>query len=125
MTEKMTQKEMFRHIMEIVSEEEHEVIEFCKARIEQLEKPRAKKENTEAIEFAAGVATYMADYGEPDGFEGFTNKELAEHFEVSSQKMSAALRRLVNEGAVVRIEGKPVRFKLAENVEVEAEVESF
>lgn len=80
--------------------------------IAQLSKPRKKKENYEAIEFAAGVATWMSEH------EGaFTNKELAAAFEVSPQKMSAALRRLVEEGTVVRVEGErksdPATFELA------------
>ena len=111
MAEKMTQKEMFALIAEAMADNA-EVVEFCNHKIELLEKPRKAKVNTEAVEFAAGVATALAEADEP-----MTNKDLAAQFEVSSQKMAAALRRLVNEGAVERIEGEgtknPATFKLA------------
>lgn len=113
---KATRKELFERIIETM-ENDAEVVEMCNKYIAQLSKKREPKVNTAAIEFAAGVVTYMSDYGMPEGFDGFTNKELAEHFEVSSQKMSAALRRLVEEGAVKRIEGEkksaPAKFVLA------------
>ena len=98
MTEKMTRKEMFELIAATMADNA-EVVAMCEKYIEQLSKPRKKKENYEAIEFAAGVATWLSEH------EGtFTNKELAAAFEVSSQKMSAALKRLVAEGTVNRIE---------------------
>lgn len=108
---KATRKELFERIANYMMDDA-EVVAMCEKYIAALSKPRKKKENYEAIEFAAGVATWMSEH------EGaFTNKELAAAFEVSPQKMSAALRRLVEEGTVVRVEGErksdPATFELA------------
>ena len=61
MTEKMTRKEMFELIAATMADNA-EVVAMCEKYIEQLSKPRKKKENYEAIEFAAGVATWMAEH---------------------------------------------------------------
>ena len=59
----------------------------------------------------ARIATVMADHP-------VTNKEMAAEFAVSAQKMSAALRFLVNEGRVIRHEGEkksdPATFEVAD-----------
>ena len=108
---KVTRKELFERIIDAMSDD-REVVEMCEKYIAQLTKPRKKTENKEAAEFRAAVATWLAEH------EGaYTNSELAEAMEVSAQKMSAALRVLVNDGAVIRIEpenkkDKPV-FTLA------------
>lgn len=108
---KATRKELFERIANTMMDDA-EVVEMCEKYIAALSKPRKKKENTAAIEFAASVATYMSEHEAP-----FTNKDLAAAFEVSPQKMSAALRRLVEEGTVVRNDAEkakdPTTFTLA------------
>lgn len=136
MTETMTKKEMFELAKEAMlgtvtldDEQVEAIVTMFDKQIEQLSKKREPKVNTEAIEFAASVATYMAEYEQPEDFEGFTNKMLAEAFEVSPQKMAAALRRLVNEDAVIRHEPETAKgvalFTLASNEDAPAEVPSF
>ena len=105
-TNGMTQKEMFATIMELCSDHE-DVVAFCEKKIEQLSKPRKRKENTAAIEFANDLFEVVSKL---DG--GFTageateayNAEIAETGDepVKVQKVSAALRRLLADERVTR-----------------------
>lgn len=100
MTEKATRKELFERIVNVMADDP-EVVEMAEKYIAQLSKPRKKTENKEAAAFRAAVATWLTEH------EGaFTNAELAAAMGVSSQKMAAALRRLVADDAVIRIEGE-------------------
>ena len=105
MAEKMTQKEMFAHIAEALAGDA-QVVEFCEKKIAQLSKPRKPRVNSEAIAFAEDVYATLKEAEVPA-----TNMELAQSFEVSSQKMAAALRRLVEEGKVIRQEGEKAKDK--------------
>ena len=104
-----TRKELFTRIAETMANDT-EVVAMCEKYIEQLSKPRPKKENKEVMEFRSKVLTLLTNATEP-----MTNKEVAAEFEVSPQKSSAALRFLVAEGVVERIEGEkktaPATFK--------------
>lgn len=97
---KATRKELFERIAEFMNDDP-EVVEMAEKYIAQLSKPRKKTENKEAAEFRASVATWLSEH------EGaYTNAELAEAMGVSSQKMAAALRRLVADDVVIRVEGE-------------------
>lgn len=97
---KATRKELFERIISVMADDP-EVVEMAEKYVAQLTKPRKKTENKEAAEFRATVATWLSEH------EGaYTNAELAEAMGVSAQKMSAALRRLVADDVVVRIEGE-------------------
>lgn len=97
---KATRKELFERIIDAMADDP-EVVEMAEKYIAQLTKPRKKTENKEAAEFRASVATWLSEH------EGaFTNAELTEAMGVSAQKMSAALRRLVADDVVIRIEGE-------------------
>lgn len=97
---KATRKELFERIINVMADDP-EVVEMAEKYIAQLTKPRKKAENKEAAAFRATVATWLSEH------EGaYTNAELTEAFGVSAQKMSAALRRLVADDAVIRIEGE-------------------
>lgn len=108
---KATRKELFERIIEVMADDP-EVVEMAEKYIAQLTKPRKKTENKEAAAFRAAVATWLSEH------EGaYTNAEMAEAMGVSAQKMSAALRRLVADDVVIRVEpedkkGKPA-FTLA------------
>ena len=103
---KATRKELFERIINVMADDP-EVVEMAEKYIAQLSKPRKKTENKEAAEFRASVATWLSEH------EGaYTNAELTEAMGVSAQKMSAALRRLVADDVVIRVEpedkkGKP------------------
>lgn len=100
MTKKATRKELFARIAEVMADDQ-EVVEMCNKYIEQLSKPRKKTVNKEAQEFAAALATHMAEVAVP-----MTISELAEQMGVTSQKVSAALKRLTEQDAVIKIEGE-------------------
>lgn len=103
---KATRKELFERIINVMADDP-EVVEMAEKYIAQLTKPRKKTENKEAAAFRAAVATWLSEH------EGaYTNAELTEVMGVSAQKMSAALRRLVADDIVIRVEpedkkGKP------------------
>ena len=97
---KATRKELFERIINVMADDP-EVVEMAEKYIAQLTKPSKKTENKEAAEFRATVATWLSEH------EGaYTNAEMTEAFGVSAQKMSAALRRLVADDVVIRIEGE-------------------
>ncbi len=118
--EKMTRKEMFAHIAEVMGNEP-EVVEFCEKQIESLNRPRKLRENTAAVEFAERVYTML------EGFGGaITNKDMTDLMnedraedepEITPQKVAAAFKRLVKAGDVLRVEGEkpsiPTTFVVA------------
>ena len=117
MTEtKTTQKDLYARIA-VAMADDPEIVEFCQKKIAQIERnaarPRKTKVNQEVIDFREDVYNTLAHKDEP-----VTNKDMAAEFGVSAQKMSAALRFLVKEGRVVRIEGEkksaPATFTAAE-----------
>ena len=104
---KITRKELFERIANVMADDP-EVVEMAEKYIAQLSKPRKKSENKEAAEFRAAVATWLADH------EGaYTLAEIAADMGVSWQKVSAAVRRLVDEGAAVRVEPENKKDKVA------------
>ena len=113
---KTTQKDLYARIATLLADDP-EIVAFCEKKIAQLERnaarPRKTKVNQEVVDFREDVFNKLAEMGEPA-----TNKELAAEFGVSAQKMSAALRFLVQQGRVIRIEGEkksaPATFIVAE-----------
>jgi predicted HTH transcriptional regulator len=117
MTEtKTTQKDLYARIATALADDP-EIVAFCEKKIAQIERnaarPRKTKVNQEVVDFREDVFNKLAEMGEP-----VTNKDMAAEFGVSAQKMSAALRFLVKEGRVERIEGEkksaPATFAVAE-----------
>lgn len=117
MTKKETFEMMLNHfngeveISEMTEEELGAIVETITKEIARLNKPR--KENTEALEFALGVATAMAD----DSDHVFTAKELATKFDCNVAKVSAAFRKLVQMDKVVKVppikKSEPMGYVLA------------
>lgn len=117
MTKKETFEMMLNHfsgeveISEMTEEELGAIVETITKEIARLNKPR--KENTEALEFALGVATAMAD----DSDHVFTAKELATQFDCNVAKVSAAFRKLVQMDKVVKVpptkKSEPMGYVLA------------
>ena len=100
---KVTRKVLFERVKEVMADDV-EVVEMCEKYIEQLSKPRKTRVNQEAIDFANAVATHLAEAEGPK-----LNKELAAEMEVSPQKMAAALKRLVEQETVIRIDGEKAK----------------
>lgn len=121
MTEiKTTQKDLYARMAALL-EEYPDLVEFCEKKIDQLNRaaarPRKAKVNQEVVDFREGVFAALVEKDAP-----VTNKEMAAEFGVSAQKMSAALRFLVKEGRVTRIEGEkksdPATFAVAEDGDI-------
>ena len=105
MTEtKTTQKDLYARIATALADDP-EIVAFCEKKIAQIERnaarPRKTKVNQEVVDFREDVFNKLAEIGEP-----VTNKDMAAEFGVSAQKMSAALRFLVENKFVQRIEGE-------------------
>lgn len=121
MTEiKTTQKDLYARMAALL-EEYPDLVEFCEKKIDQLNRaaarPRKAKVNQEVVDFREDVFAALVEKDAP-----VTNKEMAAEFGVSAQKMSAALRFLVKEGRVTRIEGEkksaPATFVVAEDGDI-------
>ena len=97
--DKATRKELFERIISMTNDVE--IVDMCEKYIAALSKPRKKTVNKEAEEFAASLATHMSEVAVP-----MTCGELAEQMGVSWQKVSAALRRLVADEAVIKVESE-------------------
>lgn len=104
---KITRKEMFAHIAEVCAEDQ-DIVAFCEAQIAALDRQNEKARerraqnkgsNPEVEKFRQDVVNYLFEVGEPK-----TNKEISEHFGVSSQKTANALRVLVERSLVERHE---------------------
>ena len=120
MEKKMTKKEMFGRLIEIVEganiEDTDAVVEFLKHEIELVSKKRsgqtkAQKENEKLVEV---VFDAIANAGHPVTVtELFKMVESAEI--QSPQKVSALVKKLADAGRVTRIEDKKKAFfKVAE-----------
>ena len=85
--------------------EVNDAIEFLMDRAEKAKsKPRAHKTKPETIEFRAAVAQFLEGQDAP-----MTAKEVGAALGESTQKASAALRFLVNEGMAIAHNGEKAR----------------
>ena len=82
-----------------------DAVEFLRDRAEKAKgKPRAHKTKPETIEFRAAVAQFLEGQDAP-----MTAKEVGAALGESTQKASAALRFLVNEGMAIAHNGEKAR----------------
>lgn len=113
---KTTQKDLYARIA-IAMADDPEVVAFCEKKIDQITRaaarPRKAKVNQEVVDFRESVFAALSEKDAP-----VTNKDMAAEFGCSAQKMSAALRHLILEGRVTRIEGEkksdPATFAVAD-----------
>lgn len=112
MAEKITLAQKFAATIAILEGAQPEIeftamdaIAFLQDRAEKAKsKPRERKANPEVEEFRAGVASFLAEQTEP-----MTAKMVAEALGVSTQKASAALRFLADNGVAVATAGEKAR----------------
>ena len=125
MTEKMTYTKALETVVMsgkgIYSDEVIEKLEALKAQLEKRAQYKGSgkptKAQREVAEFREAVMAVLAEKAEP-----VQCGELAKEMEVSGQKMSAALSKLVKEGRVVKTTGAK-RVALFAVAEEEGEVE--
>jgi len=112
----MTKKEMFAHIA-TVNAQDSEIVEFCNKEIEMLEARKASKkpsqkqrDNVVHIETIKGI---LAEAEAPMSIPEIRGAD-ATLAEFSSQKISALLKKLVDDGSVIKsMEKKVAYFSLA------------
>ena len=112
MAEKITVAQKFAATIAILEGAEPEIefdvldaIAFLEDRAEKAKsKPRERKVNADVEEFRACVASFLGEQDAP-----VTAKTVAEALGVSTQKASAALRFLTEQGAAVATAGEKAR----------------
>ena len=121
MVNKKTKREFFREIREIVKENT-ELVEFIDHELELLDKKtsaKSTKVNTEQVELMGKIVDALNKIGRSVTISEL-QKENAEMAEYSNQKLSAMLKKLVDNKQVTKmIDKKKSYFMVAETPEVE------
>ena len=123
MANKKTKREFFGEIREIVKENT-ELVEFIDHELELLDKKtsaKSTKVNTEQVELMEKIVNALNEIGRSITISEL-QKENAEMAEYSNQKLSAMLKKLVDNKQVTKmIDKKKSYFMVAETPEVEGE----
>ena len=123
MANKKTKREFFGEIKEIVKENT-ELVEFIDHELELLDKKtsaKSTKVNTEQVELMKKIVDALKEIGRSVTISEL-QKENAEMAEYSNQKLSAMLKKLVDNKQVTKmIDKKKSYFIVAETPEVEGE----
>ena len=123
MANKKTKREFFGEIKEIVKENT-ELVEFIDHELELLDKKtsaKSTKVNTEQVELMRKIVNALNKIGRSVTISEL-QKENAEMAEYSNQKLSAMLKKLVDNKQVTKmIDKKKSYFMVAETPEVEGE----
>ena len=100
MAEKITQKQIYQHIAEVMADDAM-VVEFCEKKIDQLDnrKKTPRKANPEVQERRDTIQAFLA--GQEDAM---IVKDIADALGFSSPQVTGALRGLVNAGIVEVVE---------------------
>ena len=123
MANKKTKREFFEEIREIVKENT-ELVAFIDHELELLDKKtsaKSTKVNTEQVELMEKIVSALNEIGRSVTISEL-QKENAEMAEYSNQKLSAMLKKLVDNKQVTKmIDKKKSYFMVAETPEVEGE----
>ena len=123
MANKKTKREFFGEIREIVKENT-ELVEFIDHELELLDKKtsaKSTKVNTEQVELMGTIVNALNKIGRSVTISEL-QKENAEMAEYSNQKLSAMLKKLVDNRQVTKmIDKKKSYFMVTETPEVEGE----
>lgn len=123
MSNKKTKREFFGEIREIVKENT-ELVAFIDHELELLDKKtsaKSTKVNTEQVELMDKIVNALNEIGRSVTISEL-QKENAEMAEYSNQKLSAMLKKLVDNKQVTKmIDKKKSYFMVAETPEVEGE----
>ena len=123
MTNKKTKREFFGEIKELVKGNA-ELVAFIDHELELLDKKtnaKSTKVNTEQVELMEKIVSALNEIGRSVTISEL-QKENAEMAEYSNQKLSAMLKKLVDNKQVTKmIDKKKSYFMVAETPEVEGE----
>lgn len=97
---KMTQREIYQHIMDALPEDA-EVVEFCQKKIDQLDhrKTTPRKPNQEVVERRQAVYDFLSNAD-----SAYTVGDLSAALGYTSPQITGAMRGLINEGRIEVIE---------------------
>ena len=121
MTKKITKREMFAMVSTVVEkaevENKAEMLKFIEHEIELLEKKSSKSGQTktqkENVLLVEQLKLALAEMERPVTISEFQAESTFEVATLSNQKLSALLKKMVEEGSVVRtVEKKKAYFKL-------------
>ena len=116
MANKKTKREFFGEIREIVKDNT-ELVAFIDHELELLDKKtsaKSTKVNTEQVELMEKIVSALNEIGRSVTISEL-QKENAEMAEYSNQKLSAMLKKLVDNGEVTKVvDKKKSYFKIAE-----------
>ena len=123
MTNKKTKRDLFLEIREVVAENE-ELVAFVDHELELLDKKastKSTKVNDEQVALMEKIVNALNEIGRSVTISEL-QKENAEMAEYSNQKLSAMLKKLVDNKQVTKIvDKKKSYFTTAETLEVEGE----
>lgn len=121
MTKKITKKEMFAMVMEVVGgvevENKEEMLKFLAHEVKLLERKSSKssltKTQKENLELMTQLEFALAEIGKPVTISEFMAQSTSEVSTLSNQKLSALLKKLVEENRVVKtVEKKKSYFSV-------------
>lgn len=123
MTNKKTKKDLFLEVREVVAENE-ELVAFIDHELELLNKKastKSTKVNDEQVALMEKIVNALNEIGRSVTISEL-QKENAEMAEYSNQKLSAMLKKLVDNKQVTKmVDKKKSYFMVAETPEVEGE----
>ena len=101
MAEKITQKQIYQHIQDVMADDQM-VVDFCQKKIDQItnRKPSKRKVDPAVQERRDQVNEFLMNHGEPAAV-----KDIADALGYSSPQVTGAIRGLVNAGLVEVIDG--------------------
>ena len=123
MTNKKTKRDLFLEVREVVAENE-ELVAFVDHELELLDKKastKSTKVNDEQVALMEKIVNALNEIGRSVTISEL-QKENAEMAEYSNQKLSAMLKKLVDNKQVTKmVDKKKSYFMVAETLEVEGE----
>ena len=102
--------------LEGVTEEDKELIEYWENSFKQ-ELLDYIKPSGKLTEIGSKILIYMQNQKQQNNKKQFTAKNIAEGLFISSRSVSGAMRKMINDGYIVKCSDKPVAYSLVEDVD--------
>ena len=102
--------------LEGAAEEDKELIEYWENSFKQ-ELLNYIKPSGKLTEIGSKILIYMQNQKQQNNKKQFTAKSIAEGLFISSRSVSGAMRKMINDGYIVKCSDKPVAYSLVEDVD--------
>lgn len=102
--------------LEGVTEEDKELIEYWENSFKQ-ELLDYIKPSGKLTEIGSKILIYMQNQKQQNNKKQFTAKNIAEGLFISSRSVSGAMRKMINDGYIIKCSDKPVAYSLVEDVD--------